>query len=113
MQFTIEVTWGERIGLALDRWAQASPGRNQTALLEAIGSLTHCTRNTMGKYLKATEPPAKEKEQERVVLLLRALGEDATEYGLDNAVVSEHLNDDVLRRTLVKHNAVWRMLDAA
>lgn len=107
MVFTVEVTWGERIGLAVERWERNRPGRNRTALFSAVAELTNVTRNSVSKYLSQLEPPRRLAEQQRVVILLLALGETPSDYGLSEDVLPRYFTAELLGDTLVSHNSTW------
>lgn len=109
MIYLVEVTWGERIGLAVERWEKAKPGRNRTALFEAVGELTNVTRNSVSKYLSKKEPPRRNAEQARAVLLLLAVGEDPADYGLSEDALPRYLTADIMEAALASHSATCLM----
>lgn len=88
--FLVEVTWGERLRLAVERWER--PPRTRTALFTAIGQLTGAkSPNTVSKLLQAKETPAKTMAQIRAVALLIALGEPVVDYGLSTSILPREL----------------------
>lgn len=96
--FLVEVTWGERLRLAVERWER--PPRTRTALFTAIGQLTGAkSPNTVSALLRAKETPAKLNARIRAVALLIALGEPVADYGLSTSILPRELTIGRIKST--------------
>lgn len=81
-QYTVKVTWGERVALAVSRWETTN--RRRTWLFQTVAAATNdASPNTIAKLLQAPERPQRPKDRWRAIVLLLALGEDLKAYGLD------------------------------
>lgn len=108
MLYEVQVTWGRRLGLAVQDWEEAKKGRNRTALFEVVGELTKdASPQTISKLLKRTEPPERLNDQIRAVVLLICLGETIEDYEVAEAVLPRHLNRSIIESTLRSHSATW------
>lgn len=108
MLYQVQVTWGRRLGLAVQDWEEAKKGRGRTALFEVVAGLTEdASPQTISKLLKRAEPPKRLNDQIRAVVLLICLEEAVEDYGVAEKVLPRHLNRRIIESTLRSHSSTW------
>jgi hypothetical protein len=102
--FLVEVTWGERVKLAIDRWE--TPARKRTALFSAVAEITGAkSPNTIAKLQRSLEAPRTLNDRIRATVLLLALDLPLGDYELSEDVLPRGITPETIGRALASHSA--------
>ena len=98
--FTMELTWGEALGVALSR-NERETGYSKTETCQAVAEVTLDSRNTIAKLFRLSDVPERRQDRLRAAVLVLAVGGRLDDYGLSV--------DDLPRKWTVK--TVRELLD--